>query len=67
MDLREVSHLVRAAPETEDQSRKSYGVTQYDLPEVRGCTITPDKTRRIDFQQMVCPECGERFVPEKRE
>jgi predicted RNA-binding Zn-ribbon protein involved in translation (DUF1610 family) len=31
-----------------------------------GCSIAPDKIRRIDFQQVRCPECGERFVPEKR-
>lgn len=30
-----------------------------------GCAITPDKIRRIDFEQIVCPECGERFVPER--
>jgi ribosomal protein S27AE len=31
-----------------------------------GCSIAPDKIRRVDFQRMACPECGERFVPEKR-
>jgi ribosomal protein S27AE len=31
-----------------------------------GCTITPDRIRRIDFERMVCPECGEGFTPEKR-
>jgi ribosomal protein S27AE len=31
-----------------------------------GCTIPPAKIRRIDFEQMECPECGERFIPEKR-
>ena len=25
------------------------------------CSITPDKIRRIDFERMICPECGERF------
>jgi DNA-directed RNA polymerase subunit RPC12/RpoP len=27
----------------------------------------PDKLRRIDSQQIECPECGERFIPEKHE
>jgi ribosomal protein S27AE len=26
-----------------------------------GYAITPDKIRRIDFERMECPECGERF------
>jgi ribosomal protein S27AE len=30
-----------------------------------GCSITPDKIRRVDFQRVECPECGERFVPAK--
>jgi ribosomal protein L32 len=32
-----------------------------------GCSITPDKIRRIDFQLVVCPDCGERFVPNGRQ
>jgi ribosomal protein L37AE/L43A len=28
-----------------------------------GCSIPPDRVRRIDFEQVVCPECGERFTP----
>ena len=28
-----------------------------------GCSITPDKIRRIDLQRIRCPECGGRFVP----
>jgi ssDNA-binding Zn-finger/Zn-ribbon topoisomerase 1 len=32
-----------------------------------GCPIAPDKIRRIDFRQVECPECGEHFIPEKRE
>ena len=32
-----------------------------------GCTITPDRIRRIDFERIECPECRARFVPEKRE
>jgi ribosomal protein S27AE len=31
-----------------------------------GCSITPDKIRRIDFQRIVCSECGERFIGERR-
>jgi ribosomal protein S27AE len=27
-----------------------------------GCTITPDKIRRVDFDYIVCPECGQRFM-----
>jgi predicted RNA-binding Zn-ribbon protein involved in translation (DUF1610 family) len=30
-----------------------------------GCTITPAKIRRVDFERIECPECGERFVPER--
>jgi predicted RNA-binding Zn-ribbon protein involved in translation (DUF1610 family) len=30
-----------------------------------GCPITPAKIRRIDFESVECPECGERFVPGK--
>jgi predicted RNA-binding Zn-ribbon protein involved in translation (DUF1610 family) len=28
-----------------------------------GCSITPDKIRRIDSEQIECPECGQRFTP----
>ena len=31
-----------------------------------GCSITPDKIRRVDFQQVACPECGARFVPNSK-
>lgn len=27
------------------------------------CTITPDRIRRLDFEQIECPECGEKFAP----
>jgi predicted RNA-binding Zn-ribbon protein involved in translation (DUF1610 family) len=30
-----------------------------------GYSIRPDKIRRVDFERMECPECGERFTPEK--
>jgi len=29
------------------------------------CAIAPDKLRRIDFDRIECPACGERFVPAK--
>jgi ribosomal protein S27AE len=29
-------------------------------------SIPPDKIRRIDFERMECPECGERFLPQNR-
>jgi ribosomal protein L37AE/L43A len=42
-----------------------------DLPKVRaslnatcpkcGFTITPDLLKRVDFERMECPKCGERF------
>jgi len=32
-----------------------------------GCSISPDQIRRIDFERIECPECGERFVPAKRQ
>ena len=28
-----------------------------------GHAIPPDKIQRIDFERMVCPNCGERFTP----
>ncbi len=31
-----------------------------------GCSITPDKIRRIDFEQVMCPECGEQFIPTRK-
>ena len=31
----------------------------------RGYSITPARIRRVDFQRVECPECGERFVPAK--
>ena len=27
-----------------------------------GFTITPDLTKRIDFERIECPKCGEKFV-----
>ena len=30
-----------------------------------GCSISPDRTRRIDSEQVERPECGERFIPGK--
>jgi predicted RNA-binding Zn-ribbon protein involved in translation (DUF1610 family) len=26
-----------------------------------GCTITPDLVKRVDFERMECPKCGEKF------
>jgi len=31
-----------------------------------GYSITPEKIRRIDFERMQCPECGERFRPREK-
>jgi predicted RNA-binding Zn-ribbon protein involved in translation (DUF1610 family) len=28
-----------------------------------GLTITPDQVKRVDFERVECPECGERFQP----
>jgi hypothetical protein len=28
-----------------------------------GCLISPAQVRRIDFERIKCPVCGERFVP----
>ena len=28
-----------------------------------GATITPDQVKRLDFDLMECPQCGERFPP----
>jgi ribosomal protein S27AE len=27
-----------------------------------GFTITPDKVKRVDFERIECPKCGERFA-----
>jgi ribosomal protein S27AE len=27
-----------------------------------GFTITPDLVKRVDFERIECPQCGERFV-----
>jgi predicted RNA-binding Zn-ribbon protein involved in translation (DUF1610 family) len=32
-----------------------------------GYSIPPDQIRRIDFDHIQCPACGERFVPAKRQ
>jgi predicted RNA-binding Zn-ribbon protein involved in translation (DUF1610 family) len=31
-----------------------------------GGLITPAQVRRIDFERIECPVCGERFVPSPR-
>jgi ribosomal protein S27AE len=28
-----------------------------------GFTITPDLVKRVDFEQIECPKCGEKFQP----
>lgn len=28
-----------------------------------GYLIAPAELRRVDFERVVCPECGERFIP----
>jgi ribosomal protein S27AE len=28
-----------------------------------GFAITPDQVKRVDFERMECPKCGERFQP----
>jgi ribosomal protein S27AE len=30
-----------------------------------GCSIPPAQVRRIDFERIECPACGERFTPAK--
>jgi len=32
-----------------------------------GFTITPDLVKRVDFERLECPKCGERFRPAERE
>jgi ribosomal protein L37AE/L43A len=48
-----------------------------DLAEVRaslnttcpkcGFTITPDLVKRVDFERVQCPKCGEKFQPGAKE
>jgi ribosomal protein S27AE len=28
-----------------------------------GFAITPDQVKRVDFERMECPKCGEKFRP----
>jgi ribosomal protein S27AE len=28
-----------------------------------GLPITPDQVKRVDFERMECPKCGEKFRP----
>jgi ribosomal protein S27AE len=32
-----------------------------------GFTITPDLVKRVDFERIECPECGEKFQLAERE
>jgi ribosomal protein S27AE len=32
-----------------------------------GFTITPDLVKRVDFERVECPKCGEKFQPAERE
>jgi ribosomal protein S27AE len=32
-----------------------------------GFAITPDQIKRVDFERMECPKCGERFRPKAAE
>jgi ribosomal protein L37AE/L43A len=32
-----------------------------------GFTITPDLVKRVDFERMECPKCGEKFRPNANE
>jgi hypothetical protein len=41
---------------------KSSGVTQYDLSKC-GFKITPDLVKRVGFERIECPKCGEKFAP----
>jgi predicted RNA-binding Zn-ribbon protein involved in translation (DUF1610 family) len=50
------------APITKNRPGKSQGVAEYDLPKC-GFTITPDLVKRVDFERMECPKCGEKFRP----
>jgi len=30
-----------------------------------GFTITPDLVKRVDFERIECPKCGEKFRPDE--
>jgi len=32
-----------------------------------GASIPPEDQNRVDFEHMKCPQCGETFIPAKRE
>jgi ribosomal protein S27AE len=31
-----------------------------------GFTITPNQVKRVDFERIECPKCGEKFRPDAR-
>jgi predicted RNA-binding Zn-ribbon protein involved in translation (DUF1610 family) len=31
-----------------------------------GCSIPPERVRRVDFEHVACPQCGEPFVPDSK-
>ena len=47
---------------TKSQPRKVQASLYKTCPK-RGFTITPGMIRRVDFEQIECPKCGERFQP----
>ncbi len=47
---------------TKSQPRKVQASLYKTCPK-RGSTITPGMIRRVDFEQIECPKCGERFQP----
>jgi hypothetical protein len=38
-------------------------ITLYNAPPKCGFTITPDLVKRVDFERIECPKCGEKFSP----
>lgn len=45
----------------EEQPRKGACVARCGVPKC-GRMVPPDEVRRIDFERIQCPVCGERFV-----
>jgi hypothetical protein len=50
------------APKTEDQPSKVNAALDTPCPK-GGYSIPPSRLTRVDLRNVVCPECGEKFVP----
>jgi ribosomal protein S27AE len=52
----------RNAPITKINLEKTQASLDKTCPKC-GFTITPDLVKRVDFERIECPKCGEKFSP----